>query len=300
MAEDNGSVSTGNSESTESTSTETTSTESTSTSSESTSSESTTTDHWTTTLDNDDIRGWAESKGLNKAEPKDLAQSYYNLEKLFGADKAGRTVTMLGDDASEADRAVFFDKLGRPAEPEGYGLKPVEGQSEDFAKWASSSFHEIGLTSKQGEQLAAKWEEFVGEAQTSQATNLESNRLEAEATLKKDWGTAYDQKVAGIDAAAKVLGLTEEHLTGLKSTMGSVEAMKFVDSLNSKLGEDTMLKGDPIHPDAMTPVAAKAQMDALMGDKEFLDAWGNKTHPGHAAAVEKKARLSRMMAGEAP
>ena len=80
--------------------------------------------------------------------------------------------------------------------------------------------------------------------------------------------------------------------------MGPVEAMKFVDKLSSQLGDDLVHTGESQITNAMTPAAAKSELAELSGNKEFMEAWLNKQHPGHDNAVAKKSRLARFMVGE--
>lgn len=111
-------------------------------------------------------------------------------------------------------------------------------------------------------------------------------------------GAAFDQKVQGINAAAEQLGFTEGQLEGLRNSMGPVEAMKFVDKLNSQIGDDVVDLGEAKASGLRTPEQAQQEMSELSMNKEFMDAWLNKQHPGHEAAVNKKTDLARMSAGE--
>jgi hypothetical protein len=94
--------------------------------------------------------------------------------------------------------------------------------------------------------------------------------------------------------------MTEAHLVGLRDSMGPVEAMKFVHSLGGKLGEDSVDQGESVTGGMLTPAAAQQQLGELSMNKEYMEAWLNRTHPGHKAAVEKKSTLARQAAGQAP
>jgi len=259
--------------------------------------DATTSAPWIDSIENAETRAWAENKGLHKGNFENVVTSYHNLEKLFGADKAGRTVTLLGDDASPEDVSAFYSKLGRPKEAKDYGLVAPEGGDNSFADWASNTFFEAGLTSKQAALLASKWEDFRAQAvqQQSDADVVSAN--EAEATLRKEWGAAYDTKVSGINAAAEKLGITTDQLEGLRSAMGPVEAMRFVDGLNTKMGDHDFDEGGENVTGVLTPEQATQAMNELQMNREFMDAWLDKSHPGHKAAVEKKTRLSKLAAG---
>tara|TARA_Y100000310_G_scaffold277619_1_gene295485 strand:+ start:407 stop:1315 length:909 start_codon:yes stop_codon:yes gene_type:complete len=256
-------------------------------------------DHWLGGVEEGDLRTWAESKGMQNASLTDVLESYHNLEKVVGADKAGRTVTLLGDDATPEQAGEFYTKLGRPADAAGYGFVAPEGEDGAFADWAGKTFFDAGLTGKQAAYLAEQWEGFVAANTEATTTAATVARNDAEAALKTEWGAAYDNKVKGIDKAAVALGITKENLNGLRTAMGPVAAMKFIDSLNSKIGEHEFTAGDSVNTGVLTPAQAKLKLGELTMNKEFMDAWTDKQHPGHAAALEKKAALSRLITGEA-
>ena len=258
-----------------------------------------TSDGWLSAVSDPDLKEWATSKGMQNATPDNVLGSYRNLEKLMGADKAGRTVVLAGDDASDAERNAFYSKLGRPDTADGYEINPPEGEDGSFAKWASETFHGLGLSKKQAAGIAEAWEARRAETIASHENEKTVTAESAVSALKKEWGAAYDLKVAGIDIAAAKLGFTTPILKGLRAGLGTVEAMKFIDSLNSKMGDHRYDSGESAMAGALTPAAARAALNALLGDKEFNAAWSDKMHPGHKAAIEKKAALARQATGMA-
>lgn len=255
----------------------------------------------TASIADDDLRGWMEAK-FNGAEPtlEKVASSYRNLEKLVGAEKADRTVTLPGPDAPETEVDAFYQRLGRPEKADGYELPIPEGDDGKMGEWASGVFHKAGLSQKQAATVAEAWNEYVASTQGEAAQKNQHDAQQAEAALKKEWGAAYDQKIAGIDRAAISLGMNEEQLEGLRSAMGPVAAMKFVDSLATKTGEAPIdMEGNPSETGMMTPGAARQELGRLGTDKDFMEAWMNKNHPSHQWAVDKKQRLAKMAAGNA-
>ena len=252
------------------------------------------------TIQNEDLRGWAETKGFQNGTAENVLNSYHNLEKLFGADRAGHTITLPTDDATPEQRGEFFTKLGRPGDATGYGLKPAEGEDTQFAEWAGAAFHKAGLSTAQAGEIAEAWAEFSGGHIKSASDQSEINATNAVADLKKEWGAAYDQNVAGIERTAAALGMTGDQLVGLRTAMGPKDAMLLVHSLGMKIGDDTFEGGENRATGVMTPAQAKATLDELMGSEEFNKAWLDKMHPNHKNVVSKKSELSRLIAGELP
>ena len=254
---------------------------------------------WLDGINDPATKDWARAKGLQNGSFENVLGSYHNLERMVGADKAGRTVTMLGDEASAEDTAAFYNKLGRPEKAAGYSVElPVSaGGDSSRMDLMRNKAHELGITDKQFKGLVEADDAYISALTTDTAANEASNTALAVATLQKEWGAAYDQKGAGIDAAAGKLGMTSAQLNGLRVSMGSVDAMKFVDGLNTKIGDHDFDTGIPTGG-GITPADAQIQLNELNLSKEFMEAWLNRQHPGHKAAVEKKARLARLVTGE--
>lgn len=252
---------------------------------------------WIGGVPDGDVKDWAISKGLQNGSYANVLGSYRNLESMMGADKAGRTVVLLGDDATPEQRNEFYTKLGRPETAADYGLAPPAGEDGAFAEWASNTFHGAGLTDKQAKIISESWESYRGTTEKATNTAAEVSRNDAIAQLKTDWGAAYEQKIAGIDVAATKLGFTLENLEGLRSSMGPVAAMKFIDNLNSKMGDHNFDTGESVVSNEKTPDQAKTELNELSMNKEFMDAWLDKQHPGHNAAVNKKSALARQATG---
>jgi len=158
-------------------------------------------------------------------------------------------------------------------------------------------FHGVGLSKVQAEKVAEAWDGMQATQRQETVTKAEVSSADAVATLKKEWGAAYDQKVAGVEVAAGKLGLTEDHLGGLRSALGPVEAMKFIDMLNGKMGDHNYDSGEPVVSGAMTPEQAKTELNALSSNGEFMTAWLSRSHPGHKDAVAKKSALARQVSG---
>jgi len=243
-------------------------------------------------------KAWAEAKGLQNGSFENVLGSYHNLEKMVGADRAGRTITVLGDDPTPEERDTYFNKLGRPESAADYSVALPEGVTDDTRlNMMRNKAHELGISDAQFSGLAEADAAYL--SATAQGINDEVtiSAVDAEARLRTEWGAAYDLKVAGIDVAAHKLGLSDDHLNGLREAMGPVEAMKFVDGLNTKIGEHNFDEGESIIPGHKTPEQAREELDNLSLSKEFMDAWMDGAHPGHKAAVEKKASLARLISG---
>ena len=110
---------------------------------------------WYSAIADEGTRTWVQAKGWK--DPSALAESAYNLEKLIGHEKAGRTVVIPGADAKPEEIAAYRAKIGIPANATDYKLPVPEGTSPEFASEAAKWFHETGIPPAQAQQLTEKW-----------------------------------------------------------------------------------------------------------------------------------------------
>lgn len=213
--------------------------------------------------------GYIQNKGWDN--PLKAVESYRNLEKLLGADKAGNAVIIPKAEADAKEWNAVFDRLGRPSAPDGYKVQMPEGGDPEFHKASLGKFHELGLTQKQGETLMGWYNQTVQD----QMQKMEAQRVEAfnaeEAQIKQEWGAAYTQNLAAAQSAARGLGLNADTIDALSSAMGHKATMNLLAQIGSKLGEDKFVSGDlnTSFGNAMTPAQAKSQIQSLMSDKDF-------------------------------
>lgn len=228
-------------------------------------------------------KGFVELKGWGG--PDDVIQSYANLEKLVGADRAGRTVVLpKGDDDADGWKA-FHAKLGVPEAPDKYGLAIPEGSDPAFATRAAEAFHKAGLTPKQAKALEAFWS---GEVQGIQTTTqeqqakaqaeFEAKASEAITALQKEWGDKYAAREQGARNAALLaagkIGLDQSKVEALEKAWGTAETLKVFDWIASMMAPDRVEGGKPINT-AMTPDAARERLKQLMDDRDWLTRWAN-------------------------
>jgi hypothetical protein len=209
-------------------------------------------------------KGWTE--------PKQVLEGYRNLEKLLGADKAGNAVVLPKPDATPAELGAFYERLGRPSDPAGYQLEVPEGGNKEFATAAASKFHELGLTKAQGEALV-KWNNEQAGAFTQQSAAAKQAAFEADNTsLKTEWGAAFQQNLAQAAAGMRGMGLDAATVDKMSEALGHKATMQFLQKIGSRMGEDTFVsgQGETKFGDQLTPAQAKAKIDALRADKDWI------------------------------
>jgi len=236
----------------------------------------------------EETRGMVEVKGWKG--PEDAIQSYMNLEKMLGADKAGRGLVMPKDDADPTEWGQFYDKLGRPTSPEDYKLPIPEGQDPGFAKMAAGKFHELGITAKQAESLAEWWNNNSQEMyQAHVNAQMQSAEMEMKA-LQSEWGKEYDANIENARRATRQFGIPEQTLSKIEDAIGTREMMKLFSNIGKGLGEDSFVDGSRPSGMGMSPEAARVRLGQLKGDKD----WSAKYLSGNADAKAEMDRLMRL------
>lgn len=230
---------------------------------------------WYSGIQNETTRTWAQAKGWK--DPLAAVESAYNLEKLIGFDKAGRTVVIPGDDATPEQRAAYNSRIGVPENAEGYKLPVPEGMDDAFSKQAANWFHKHGIPAKAGEGIVSEYNSYVAaqQAQQEQARTVQSEQDLDQ--MRGEWGQAFNER---IEISRR--GLTEflpagtpeertEMMDKLESAMGTKNFLKFAHSLGAGLGEHKLHQGS--NSGLMTPAQASQKIAELKSNKEWTSAY---------------------------
>lgn len=240
---------------------------------------------WLDSITDNDLRGYVENKGWK--DPRELADGYRNLEKLLGGEKLPLPK---GDDDAEGWNRVY-DKLGRPQAADAYKIPTLGDGQEQFVKDVQGKFHELGLTEKQGNALA-EWYHGIQKGMVDQTLAGSAQQAEADlASLKTEWGGAYDENIEFGRRAAREYGLDEAKLSKMEQALGTGEMLKLMARIGRSQGEASFQRGDGGSGNfGMTPAQAQARIGELKADK----AWTQKYVAGDADARAEFARLHQL------
>lgn len=244
---------------------------------------------WLPEADTDTV-GFIQNKAWQT--PADSVKAYRELERFVGADKAGRGLVLPTEDTPQA-WAPVYDKLGRPANPEGYKLPVPEGQPGDFAQTAAQKFHELGLTAKQGQQLAAWYNEMGGTAEAAKA-QAEQAALEADrAELQKLWGNELQMRTELARRAAQQYGIEPEVIDTIEKAAGYSKVMQLFAKLGDTLREHGAEGLGELGSFGMTPQGAAARRKEMMADPNIRTRAMNP----NSAEWNELRKLDRIIAG---
>ena len=247
---------------------------------------------WTEGMD-DVSRGFIENKGWT--EPGQLLSSYRHLEQMTGV--PSDRVLQLPKDAKDAKAwGEVYDKMGRPEKPGDYTLEadnaPQLGDEvyNDIRTYA----HEAGLTDKQFTDFYSAYE---GRLMSLQETQMEKQNEAAETdmqALSKEWGQEYDANIVAGKRAVQALELDNDVLERMESAMGTKGFIEHFTRIGRGMGEDKLpvdRQDDAVGtPFGMTPAAAKAKIEELTLDTEFMGHYMD----GKKAAVDRMTKLHNL------
>jgi len=228
-----------------------------------------------------------------------MAKEYVNLVSKIGEKGI---IPAKKDDPSDRNR--FYNELGRPETPGGYDFGDFsvpEGLPWDdrVGMELVKEMWEQGLTQDQVPAIVEKYTQIQAQAwgQREQAS-VQANQ-ETVSTLQSELGSAYTERMNmahravveffGSDNVDDILS------TRLESGVQLGDWMPFVKAMMSASGG---LREDDLHTDptqtgmgAKTPEEAEREMEALMADKEFREAYLDSQHPNHKMALLKMDEL---------
>lgn len=241
-----------------------------------------------------DARGLVEKKGYKDAN--DIAVAYRHLVQLHG--NAPNVFAM--PETDDADGwSNLYNRMGRPDKPENYTYTPPEGVETDteFLNAMKAKAHEIGITQKQFEALAAA-NDALGQEAVDKFINEQKESTETQvADLQKAFGgeQAFNTaKLAG-KSAVKALGLDDTTLDALDANIGVPAVMKLLAIIGTKVASEAdFLEGIDVNGNGLSPQAAKAELDRLKGDADFQTSLLTPTHANHKTNTAKWNDLQRL------
>lgn len=221
---------------------------------------------------------------------EELAKSYINAQQLIGRDKIPMPVT-------DEDWSNTYARLGRPEEPTGYEINAPEGIEVDADKQQAffNLAHEIGLSQKQAEALAAFDFDTHGSAMEQLTQQQQQATDAALGQLKNEWGQAFDQNVQIANRAlsefaseADIDFLNNAEIDGVR--LGDHPALvKLFNNIGKGMLEGGKLEGKGTEM-ALTPQEIQDKVQSLMAHQAYTDS----RHPEHKQIARQVQELFKL------
>jgi|TARA_B100002003_G_scaffold249418_1_gene285700 hypothetical protein len=213
-----------------------------------------------------------------------FVKSYLNANRMVGLEK----LAIPNKHSTESDWDQVYQKLGRPETPDEYKYNlPKESKLDsDSLNAFSKQAHKLGLLPQQADGIIQYYQELANSSEIDANSKAETSRLEAEKSLRKEFGPAYKDKInAARHLATNTLG--NEFLSNTLLADGSIlgnnpTVVRAFADLASKLSEDSLVKGEPSSYLSMSEI--NKQIAAL---QQPGSAYWDKHHLNHEAAVQE-------------
>ena len=237
------------------------------------------------------MKTWVQAKGFK--DPMAAVESAYNLEKLLGFDRAGRTLVLPDDKSTPEQVAAFRTKMGVPEKPEGYGIQVPDGQDPGFAKTMSEVMHKAGIPASAAKDLITEYSKF-GQTMQQQAEQAFATKATQEfESMRTEWGQAFDQNIElGKRAAMTFMpGTPEERgkmMDAMERSMGTANMLRLWAKVGEGLGEHKVHGGDGGL--IMTPAQAQQRINELKSNNE----WSASYLAGDKAKLKEMSDLTAL------
>lgn len=229
---------------------------------------------------------YAEDPNIQKfKDPKDLAKSYIELQKLVGREKIPVPKT-------DEELQQVLMKLGVPETPDKYpefdDAEQVFGSKEEFDEFKKVA-HETGLLPQQFEALYSKMKEIMTQSESATLQERQSLAQQSLQQLTQEFGQEAQSK---IKTAQKVFQMFPDDVKQAIVNAGLDVNANFVKTL-ANLGE--YYKEDSFVASGYSKADAKGELENILQNKSHP--YFDRTHPEHEAAVEKVEKLYRIIYG---
>jgi len=241
----------------------------------------------------EDIRGEKvfDSFKTDQEGIADLAKSYVHGQKLVGKKKEE---LIPGENATDEEREQFYELMGRPQSPEGYGLTDEvlkeafpETDMEYIGRFSGVA-HQLGLSQDQVEGLLAWQSEEVNQSLQTMAVR----KAETINELTAVWGGATDRHVTLSQRAVQALGGEELVNFMNQSGAGNIPVLiKTFAKIGSMMAEKGLIEADIEGLPTLDDAAAEANQ--IVADKSHAlnEAYHDPQHPNHDYAVDRVNKL---------
>lgn len=218
--------------------------------------------------------------------------SLAHFESMVGADTMVRPSESSGDDAWNE----YFKVGGRPDTAAEYGFErpkdfPEEHYSQERAVKAAEMLHAAGASSKLAKAIFEWHHADISAQLKDQATNAGLAFDELKTNLISDWGNSYEAKTH-IGNAALEKGFELSKSTDPEFKERIIEKVNKDPDLLRFFGDFGALVQESQGIDLPTNAnETPADLDEQLGELMATDAFNNKIHPQHKAAMAKQEAL---------
>ena len=233
----------------------------------------------------DEYRQFVDNKGWKNAD--DALKSYVNLEKQIGQDRIA-----LPSDGDDVANWEGWQRLGTPETADGYELNVPEGYqdySSELSDWFRQEAHTAKVPAHMAQRLHDAYVQRMMDSQSNAVLDQQRELEDWKNEIKKEYGTAYDEKVGMARRAVRAFG--SEELSNLldNSGLGShPEMIRAFAKIGAELSTGQQFKdAEEAGSFGMTPEDARGEIARIRNHSGLMD----KGDPEHRVLNERLTQL---------
>lgn len=217
----------------------------------------------------DEYRSFVDNKGWKSAD--DALKSYVNLERQIGQDRVA--LPSEGDDVANWEG---WSRLGTPETADGYELNvPQEYKeySSDLSDWFRQEAHSAKLPAHMAQRLHDAYVQRMMDGQRDAVLDQQRQFEDWGNEMKKEYGTAYDEKVGMARRAVRAFG--SDQLKDLLNNTGlgsHPEMIRAFAKIGAELSTSNQFKdAEEAGSFGMTPEDARAEIARIRSHPGLMD-----------------------------
>lgn len=217
----------------------------------------------------DEYRSFVDNKGWKSAD--DALKSYVNLERQIGQDRVA--LPSEGDDVANWEG---WSRLGTPETADGYELNVPSGYEEyssDLSDWFRQEAHSAKLPAHMAQRLHDAYVQRMMDNQSNAVLDQQRQFEDWGNEMKKEYGTAYDEKVGMARRAVRAFG--SDQLSDLLNNTGlgnHPEMIRAFAKIGAELSTSNQFKdAEEAGSFGMTPEDARAEIARIRSHPGLMD-----------------------------
>jgi plasmid replication initiation protein len=233
----------------------------------------------------DEYKSFADNKGWKNSD--DVLKSYVNLEKQIGQDRVA--LPNEGDDVAEWEG---WSKLGTPETADGYELNVPQGYEEyssDLSDWFRQEAHAAKVPASMAQRLHDAYVQRMMDGQSNSVLDQQRQFEDWGNEIKKEYGTAYDEKVGMARRAVRAFG--SDNLSNMLNDTGlgnHPEMIRAFAKIGAELSTSRQFKdSEEAGSFSMTPENARAEIARIRSHSGLT----NKGDPEHRVLNDRLTQL---------
>lgn len=230
-------------------------------------------------------------KPLESVPLSTVLKSYGNAQE-----KLGNSITVPEKPDDKEGWAKVYKKIGRPDDPDKYEYETPKIEGVEWNPDAFKEFNKVafdnGLSNNQVKAVLGWMSDDLKQKLAEQADEAAKASIEAETTLKHQYGKDYESRHALAQRAGNMY--FGEEVTKELLQSGSVQAREGLMKLGVQLAEDKAFGSNPVELQGVTNKDEALRRIAEIGNDRKHPYWGNPNDPRTKKAIEEMSQLHKV------